>query len=623
MTYLIVSEYKYHKMEGDNTFKIYESGSIRNVKEKQDEGTYGQVIRGVVKDEKRRVVVKRNTITKEIDFMGSIRELSMLIKLGHHPFIVSLDGISFNNPFDSSLSRLRDRDLRTDDLFFLFPEAAYDGDTFAHGKPRPSFSYIKAAMVQLLLAIEFLHAKGVVHRDIKPANLLWFREGDERFMRLCDFGLSMYYTKQRRNSYEVVTAGYRAPEIFLRSYHDTYDYKSDMWSVGCVFFEMVSSKPFVKVGRDNPHHLASAVVSQVPVPPTPATFEKLNYIKVRLHPYSFTKYRSLLNQLKLTDDQIKSFNSASVGGNLTEFVDLLSNLLCVDPSRRFSATQALSHPFFKSFQDYIAECRQMFPPTIDPSPTIKIVSNDNELRKHAIRISKAIWENRYSDHVSSWYEDRMLFLALDIFDRYLSYVSADNEEDDEENVDDLSLTTIRQLKFLTCLYISIKVSAGMISPPSYKEVVFEDFSTPQCINYVKKFEMKVMSVLGYDARRPTILETADLFECDILTSKEICELLDFYCNLHDEETTAEQLWQRFRPDSQPLKDIDCTVEEKPRLKFKAFQLRVAKTSNKSAKAKAIEQHSADDIKTPVQSVGERTVAPQGPIITVRTYARGK
>lgn len=90
-----------------------------------------------------------------------------------------------------------------------------------------------------LLGIEFCHKHRVLHRDLKPQNLLIDKEGS---IKLADFGLSRTYSISKKTyTEEVVTLWYRAPEILLGCKH--YSTPVDIWSIGCIFAEMVTNTP--------------------------------------------------------------------------------------------------------------------------------------------------------------------------------------------------------------------------------------------------------------------------------------------------------------------------------------------------------------------------------------------
>eukprot|EP01018_Ginkgo_biloba_P020448 Gb_39785 [translate_table: standard] len=95
-------------------------------------------------------------------------------------------------------------------------------------------------LYQILRGIAYCHSHRVLHRDLKPQNLLIDRQSNA--LKLADFGLARAFgIPVRTFTHEVVTLWYRAPEILLGSRH--YSTPVDVWSVGCIFAEMVNQRP--------------------------------------------------------------------------------------------------------------------------------------------------------------------------------------------------------------------------------------------------------------------------------------------------------------------------------------------------------------------------------------------
>lgn len=98
---------------------------------------------------------------------------------------------------------------------------------------------IKAFCFQLLKGIQHCHQKKILHRDLKPQNLLI---SENQILKIADFGLARSSgIPTKAYTHEVVTLWYRPPDVLLGSqkYSDTID----IWSVGCIFAEMINNRP--------------------------------------------------------------------------------------------------------------------------------------------------------------------------------------------------------------------------------------------------------------------------------------------------------------------------------------------------------------------------------------------
>nr|CDI53966.1 related to SSN3-cyclin-dependent CTD kinase [Melanopsichium pennsylvanicum 4] len=104
---------------------------------------------------------------------------------------------------------------------------------------------LKSLLWQLINGVAYLHANWILHRDLKPANILVTCRG---VVKIGDLGLARLYTSPLQSLYNgdkvVVTIWYRAPELLLGSRH--YTTAIDIWSVGCIWGELLALRPMFK-----------------------------------------------------------------------------------------------------------------------------------------------------------------------------------------------------------------------------------------------------------------------------------------------------------------------------------------------------------------------------------------
>lgn len=121
------------------------------------------------------------------------------------------------------------------------------------GTERLTIAEIKAYLTFLLKGVNELHQQDILHRDLKPNNILVTgREHTTFFAKIGDMGMATRIKAEHTTrSIEVVTRTYRAPELFFGD--DQYGKAVDMWSVGCIFAEMVLGKPLFEGVSDIDH----------------------------------------------------------------------------------------------------------------------------------------------------------------------------------------------------------------------------------------------------------------------------------------------------------------------------------------------------------------------------------
>lgn len=193
-------------------------------------------------------------------------------------------------------------------------------------------------MYQALKALKFIHSAGIIHRDLKPSNILI---NSEAYIKICDFGLARCTTSTSNKDVTmtdyVATRWYRAPEILLGS--TKYTTQADMWSIGCIFGELLCGKPLFP-GTSTLSQINK--VLEVSGKPTKDDIESIQSDLAA----------TMLETIVVT--KTKSLKSLFPKSNSVE-LDLLAKLLHFNPSKRITVDEALKHPYVSDFHDTYKE----------------------------------------------------------------------------------------------------------------------------------------------------------------------------------------------------------------------------------------------------------------------------
>ena len=510
------------------SFRILDSKTL--IREKTiSSGAYGVIYTAILKENNNLYAVKQNNVDKTGDFHISIREMDIHLRLNGHPFINPLKGVSFGNPFENGINSKIDSSCKKDILYFLYDPAAYDGYDLIYTL-ESNFKKMKVAMIQFLLGLEYMHSKNIIHRDLKPSNILWFRgKENNRSFKLCDFGLSKPLCSMGSETPRVVTISYRSPEIAFG--FEKYDTKSDVWSAGCIFYEMITKSLLINLKDDSNSKLLIKIFSIIPRNIEEQRLKEMDSVG--------TIYKNIKNIknidktweecLSLSKEKIKDFNDSP--GSYEDFLDLLSHIVEIDPKKRFTATEALNHKFFENNKNYIESMRIKFPPVSDDLPLISINScKEREWIKELVMIY-------FSENNKKWYKDRILFMGIDIFDRYLNYIYCDENKIFDSDISKRDKINI-EFKFEMCMYLAYKYFNIMVHFISFKEFSKKRYDE----KYHVKFEMfLIWRVLDLKIYRPTLYDIAENLEKD-----DVEKLLVFLCKLKTENLYINELYSNFK-----------------------------------------------------------------------------
>ena len=131
---------------------------------------------------------------------------------------------------------------------YIITEFMQGGEMFFHLHREKKFSNEKTKfyIVEIILAIEFLHKNKMLYRDLKPENIMIDSTGH---IKLTDFGLSKMVKKAKEKAFTICgTPQYLAPEILS---DDGYDNSVDWWSLGCVMYEMLTGGPPFRLPKNS------------------------------------------------------------------------------------------------------------------------------------------------------------------------------------------------------------------------------------------------------------------------------------------------------------------------------------------------------------------------------------
>ncbi|KAG6555828.1 hypothetical protein Mapa_002469 [Marchantia paleacea] len=303
------------------------------------EGTYGQVYMAKEKATGEIVALKKVRMDNEKEGfpITAIREIKILKKLKHANVIklkeiVTSRGDKMENDFlgpekEDGAKPVDDNKFKGS-IYMVFEYMDHDL-TGLSDRPGMRFTVpqIKCYMKQLLTGLHYCHINQVLHRDIKGSNLLIDNNGN---LKLADFGLARSFTNDNNGqplTNRVITLWYRPPELLMGS--TRYSPAVDMWSVGCIFAELLHGKPILP-GRTEIEQLTK--IFELCGSPDESIWpgvSKLTYF------HKFKPERPMKRRVK---DVFKHFDRNAL--------ELLERMLTLDPAQRVTAKDALDGEYF-------------------------------------------------------------------------------------------------------------------------------------------------------------------------------------------------------------------------------------------------------------------------------------
>ncbi|XP_046502886.1 MAPK/MAK/MRK overlapping kinase isoform X4 [Equus quagga] len=292
---------------------------------------------------------------ESIEQVNNLREIQALRRLNPHPNILTLHEVVFDRKSGSLALICELMDMNIYELI--------------RGRRHPlSEKKIMRYMYQLCTSLDHMHRNGIFHRDVKPENILIKQD----VLKLGDFGsCRSVYSKQPYTEY-ISTRWYRAPECLLTD--GFYTYKMDLWSAGCVFYEITSLQPLFP-GANELDQISK--IHEVIGTPAEKTLTKFKQSRAMSFDFPFKKGSGI------------PLLTATVS---PQCLSLLHAMVAYDPDERITAHQALQHPYFHeqraTEKQSLTSHRKAFLPERPVAP--QLLSNNWQISKEGRKQSHQV-----------------------------------------------------------------------------------------------------------------------------------------------------------------------------------------------------------------------------------------
>lgn len=302
-------------------FSDYGDANRYKIQEVIGKGSYGVVCSAIDTHTGEKVAIKKiHDIFEHISDAARILREIKLLRLLRHPDIVEIKHIMLPP------SR---RDFK--DIYVVFELMESDLHQVIKANDDLTREHYQFFLYQLLRALKYIHTANVYHRDLKPKNIL---ANANCKLKICDFGLARVAFNDTPTTVlwtdYVATRWYRAPEL-CGSFFSKYTPAIDIWSIGCIFAEVLTGKPLFP-GKNVVHQLD--LMTDLLGTPSMDTISRVRNEKARRYLTSMRKKQPVSFAQKFPNADPLALR-------------LLERLLAFDPKDRPNAEEALADPYFK------------------------------------------------------------------------------------------------------------------------------------------------------------------------------------------------------------------------------------------------------------------------------------
>ncbi|KAJ6904098.1 mitogen-activated protein kinase 15-like isoform X2 [Populus alba x Populus x berolinensis] len=334
-------------------FTEYGEGSRYKIEEVIGKGSYGVVCSAYDTHIGEKVAIKKiNDIFEHVsDATRILREIKLL-RLLRHPDIVEIKHI---------LLPPSRREFK--DIYVVFELMESDLHQVIKANDDLTPEHYQFFLYQLLRGLKYIHTANVFHRDLKPKNIL---ANADCKLKICDFGLARVAFNDTPTAIfwtdYVATRWYRAPEL-CGSFFSKYTPAIDIWSIGCIFSELLTGKPLFP-GKNVVHQLD--LMTDLLGTPTPEAIARVRNEKAR-------RYLSSMRKKKPVPFSQKFPNADPLA------LRLLERMLAFEPKDRPTAEEALADPYFKGLAKVERE------PTAQPVTKMEFEFERRRITKEDVR----------------------------------------------------------------------------------------------------------------------------------------------------------------------------------------------------------------------------------------------
>ncbi|KAK2638616.1 hypothetical protein Ddye_026411 [Dipteronia dyeriana] len=284
-------------------------------------GSYGVVCAAIDTHTGEKVAIKKiNDVFEHIsDAIRILREVKLL-RLLRHPDIVEIKRIM-----------LPPSKREFKDIYVVFELMESDLHQVIKANDDLTREHHQFFLYQMLRALKYMHTANVYHRDLKPKNIL---ANANCKLKVCDFGLARVAFSDTPTTVfwtdYVATRWYRAPEL-CGSFFSKYTPAIDIWSIGCIFAEILTGKPLFP-GKSVVHQLD--LITDLLGTPSSETIAGVRNEKARKYLMEMRKKPPVPLAQKFPNVEPLALR-------------LMQRLIAFDPKDRPTAQEALADPYFK------------------------------------------------------------------------------------------------------------------------------------------------------------------------------------------------------------------------------------------------------------------------------------